>query len=405
MNTQLRHRGTPERALESLYRRHARDVYRYSLTLLPRQADAEDATQTTFLNAYKALERGEQPRDGRKWLRAIATNVCREHYRRARRHPEEIPLEEDPGELVLDPPTHALGDVLRGLAALPFNQRAALVLREFEGRPLTEISEQLTVSVSAVETLLFRARRTLREQLEEAITCEEAERAISRQLDRALPRGERGPLRAHLRACPECAALARRMRAARGRMSSLAAALPLPASLSLWKLLGNGAAPSEAITAPSSAGLAAVSAKLAALALTGATIAGAGYVSLHQDHDRGRLTGARVAASPSASPRRLSTAHVVVSSTGPARSNEATRRASHSITPRSSRASSERALGRRHRAPAAQSKSSAGLAHGNAYAYGRAKPTHGDARGQARGRGRPKTGPGRPPNAPRPGHR
>jgi hypothetical protein len=52
--------------------------------------------------------------------------------------------------------------VLQALGKLPFNQRAALVMRELEGRSYGEIAEALEVSVSAVETLIFRARRSLR---------------------------------------------------------------------------------------------------------------------------------------------------------------------------------------------------------------------------------------------------
>ena len=52
--------------------------------------------------------------------------------------------------------------VLRALARLPFNQRAALAMRELEGRSYAEIADTIGVSVSAVETLIFRARKTLR---------------------------------------------------------------------------------------------------------------------------------------------------------------------------------------------------------------------------------------------------
>ena len=78
-------------------------------------------------------------------------------------------------------------------------------MRELDGRPYTDIAELLGISVSALETLLFRARRTLREQLEEQLTCREAAFAISKQLDGALSLSDRLGLRAHLRGCPECA--------------------------------------------------------------------------------------------------------------------------------------------------------------------------------------------------------
>ena len=102
-------RKAPAGTFEALYRRHVKDVYRYCRAMLDRRADAEDATQTTFLNAYRALEQGEQPRDPGSWVRAIALNVCREHYRREGRRPDEVSLEDDPGELVLEPPGPELG--------------------------------------------------------------------------------------------------------------------------------------------------------------------------------------------------------------------------------------------------------------------------------------------------------
>ena len=129
--------------------------------------------------------------------------------------------------------------MLTALAALSFNQRAAIVMRELEGRSYQEIAEILELSVSAVEALLFRARRALREQLEDGITCHEAELAISRQLDGRLPRKEKGALRAHLRECDECAGFARSQRAQRGALKALGA-IPLPSSLA--GLFGGGGA-------------------------------------------------------------------------------------------------------------------------------------------------------------------
>ena len=70
-------------------------------------------------------------------------------------------------------------------------QREAIVLREFEGRPYAEIAQMLGISTSALETLLFRARRSLAEELENLVTCEQAEQSVSRALDGRLSRKER----------------------------------------------------------------------------------------------------------------------------------------------------------------------------------------------------------------------
>jgi len=154
-----------DEAFEQLYHRYVKDVYHYSLALLRNPADAEDVTQTTFLNAYRAYKRGEQIRKPHNWLIKIAHNVARSRHAHVTRRVKEVPLDEHLDQLALpdDEPPNVEG-VLRALGRLPFNQRAALVMRELEGRTYTEIADTLGVSVSAVETLIFRARRSLRVQ-------------------------------------------------------------------------------------------------------------------------------------------------------------------------------------------------------------------------------------------------
>src|SRR6266571_4232364 len=209
-----------DRSFERLYRRHVADVYHYALAVCRNETDAEDVTQTTFMNAYRAVKDGQQPRSPKNWLIAIAHNVCRQRFRQAASRPNEVELDDGAGAFVPDDDGPSAADLRRALGELAFNQRAALVMRELEGRTYAEIAEILDVSVSAVETLIFRARRALREQLEGSLTCHEAELALSRQLDGRLPRAEKGPLRAHLRACKECASFARSQRAQRGDRKS-----------------------------------------------------------------------------------------------------------------------------------------------------------------------------------------
>ena len=154
-------RRPSERAFEQLYRKHAREVYQYALALTANPADAEDVTQTTFLNAYRAFERGERPHKPHNWLITITHNVCRMRWRSAGSRPREVTLEEAPEPASRDDEQPDLDEVLTALAALSFNQRAAIVMRELEGRSYQEIAGVLDLSVSAVEALLFRARRNL----------------------------------------------------------------------------------------------------------------------------------------------------------------------------------------------------------------------------------------------------
>src|SRR5438477_11644471 len=86
-----------DRGFERLYRRHVGDVYHYALAVLRNPADAEDVTQTTFLNAYRAFSSGTRPDKPRHWLIAIAHNVCRQRFRQAARRPAEVAPEQHPG--------------------------------------------------------------------------------------------------------------------------------------------------------------------------------------------------------------------------------------------------------------------------------------------------------------------
>jgi RNA polymerase sigma factor (sigma-70 family) len=220
-----------ERSFEKLYERHVHAVYRYALAVLHHEADAEDVTQATFLSAYRAFQRGERPHRPHNWLIKIAHNVCRQRFRDSSRRPQEVEFDETLAAAApqdTDVPT--AGEIRRALGFLAFNQRAALVMRELEGRSYAEIAQILDLSVGAVETLIFRARRALREQLEGGLTCEEAGLTLSRLDERKLSSSERGALRAHLRECKDCAVLERRQRAQRAALKGLGA-VPLPATL------------------------------------------------------------------------------------------------------------------------------------------------------------------------------
>jgi RNA polymerase sigma-70 factor (ECF subfamily) len=223
-----------ERSFESVYRDHVRDVYGFSLSILGNPADAEDVTQTTFLNAYRALNRGERIENLRAWLLAIAHNVCRQRFRSASRRPQEVELDPEVAEAFHDDDAPTATEIRNAVSQLTFNQRTVVVLREIEGLSYEEIGETMGISLSAVETLLFRARQALREQLEAAdndLGCEAVERLISLQLDGKLSRPDRRLLRAHLRSCAECAKFARSQRARKKVMPGLVA-VPLPAGLS-----------------------------------------------------------------------------------------------------------------------------------------------------------------------------
>ena len=222
-------RPRADRAFERIYRQNVRHVYGYALAVLHSPEDAEDVTQTTFLNAYRAYERGDAPRSTDTWLISIAHGLCDQRARQKSRL-EEVAYEDQAQEAVPDEEGPSPNDVRRALGRLPFDERAALIMREVEGRSYAELVEILGVSNAQVETLLFRARRTLREELEGSLTCHQAERAISRRLDGLLDRAERKKLKSHLRVCDDCARFARSQRSQRTALRALAN-VALPASL------------------------------------------------------------------------------------------------------------------------------------------------------------------------------
>ncbi len=308
------HRQSGEQAFERLYRSHVQDVYRYALMILRNRDDAEDVAQTTFLKAYRAYQRGDRPRHPRKWLITIAHNTCGTRIRDARRRPQEVAFEEQ----LVEPVPVGSGDVdvqelVRAVGALSFNQRAALVMRELEGRTYAEIAEALELSTSAVETLLFRARRALREQLEGTLDCGEAERALSLQLDGRLPKDERSGLRAHLRECSECSLLARRQRARRAALAGLGP-LPLPASLATW---GGGAAVGGGVAVKAAALLA------AGIAAVGTTHQAAEALTAPPTTERSQVVVVSAASTPT--PRAIRTPRAVRPEVAPARPARATK--------------------------------------------------------------------------------
>jgi RNA polymerase sigma factor (sigma-70 family) len=301
--------ASSDRAFERLYERHANDVYRYALAVLGDGPDAEDVTQTTFLNAYRSYCSGTAPKEPLNWLIAIAHNVCRQRFRTAARRPREVALDPELAAASDQGDGYRSEDIRRALAALTFPQRSALAMRELEGRSYREIAEVLELSESAVETLIFRARRAFREQLESTLTCGEAERAISRQLDGRLERGERAAVRAHLRQCEACSTLARRFRAQRSALRGLFF-LPLPKSLVSFSGGGSGVAASGAALG---SGLG-----IKALALGSAALVAAG-VSTTEIVKHSRTHAAKAAVAPARPAGTAATAPTRHATAGPAR--------------------------------------------------------------------------------------
>ncbi len=158
-------------ATHGLYERHAAKIHGYCLHQLGSREEAEDAVQTTFMNAFRALGRGVVPEAEAAWLFKIAENVCLSRRRSSwRRNRIESPADFEVIEEVVPGPNRQRDELIGiedALAAMPGQQRRAILLREWQGLSYSEISAELELSQSAVETLIFRARRSLAQGLTE----------------------------------------------------------------------------------------------------------------------------------------------------------------------------------------------------------------------------------------------
>jgi RNA polymerase sigma factor (sigma-70 family) len=158
------------RLAADLFEEYSRRIYTYCLRQLRSPEEAEDAVQATYLSACRHLMRGFEPQAAQAWLLKVAENECitrlRSQSRRARLesgHDVEMIEETVPSR---DHQGDELFGIEDALAGLPDQQRRAILLREWQGLSYREVAAELGISQSAVETLIFRARRSLAAALE-----------------------------------------------------------------------------------------------------------------------------------------------------------------------------------------------------------------------------------------------
>jgi RNA polymerase sigma-70 factor (ECF subfamily) len=163
-------RGEPEAMRELVARKLARLVA-LAERLLGRRGEAEDVAQEVFVRAWKQAARW-QPGNARvdTWLHRVALNLC---YDRLRARRDEEPYDESHDAIadVAPIPEQALqarqrrDRVAAALARLPARQREALVLQYYQELSNREAAALMEVGIEALESLLARARRSLRAQL------------------------------------------------------------------------------------------------------------------------------------------------------------------------------------------------------------------------------------------------
>lgn len=143
-----------------LFQCYGNSVYRLAWSYTGSRQDAEDVTQTVFLKLLEGRARLEVGKE-QAWLFQVTVNECRSLWRKLSRHRWE-PLEEAAG---LAAPEER--SVLKLVMDLPAGDRAVLYLFYYEGYSTQEVGELLGHSQTAVTTRLQRARKKLKERLEQ----------------------------------------------------------------------------------------------------------------------------------------------------------------------------------------------------------------------------------------------
>ncbi|MFL5894243.1 MAG: RNA polymerase sigma factor [Thermoleophilaceae bacterium] len=158
-----------------LYRAHLRDVYSYAYYRVGNHHDAEDLTEQTFLQAYRHFARALAESNGRPlrpWLIRIVHNLAANYHRDRSRRPQTPlddagPVSEPHGTVELVEGREELHEVLSGVAGLPDDRRAALIMRFALDMDNREIARALGRTEGATKVLIHRAIRQLEEDLKQ----------------------------------------------------------------------------------------------------------------------------------------------------------------------------------------------------------------------------------------------
>jgi RNA polymerase sigma-70 factor, ECF subfamily len=167
-------------AFRALVIRHQNHVFNLAYRILGDRQRSEDVAQEVFLKVWKTAKNYQQKSKVTTWLYRITVNLCLNEIKSQRRwswlrylHLSKTDEVETERQMDRSPTAEELviaqelsHRITEALQALPENQRIALILRRYDGLSYQEISGVLDCSVSAVEALLVRAKRTVQAFLE-----------------------------------------------------------------------------------------------------------------------------------------------------------------------------------------------------------------------------------------------
>lgn len=164
-------------AFREIVERYQKPLLNFVSKFVSDKTMPEDISQEVFLRVFKAAKNYKPKAKFKTWLFKIAVNYCLNEIRADKNSPQCIDLFElnEAGFLAVAPDTYSpekelenreLGDILRqAIADLPEKQRIALLLKKYHGFSYDEISHIMGCSVSAIESLIQRARHNLKKTL------------------------------------------------------------------------------------------------------------------------------------------------------------------------------------------------------------------------------------------------
>jgi RNA polymerase sigma-70 factor, ECF subfamily len=169
-------------AFRLLVEQHSRAIFRLAFRMTGNEQDAEDVVQETFLRAYRQLSRYEARSSFSTWLYRIASNYALDLLRMRKRHEDRrergssehhdilqtVP-ETSPGPDRVLYGSQVKDKVNAALDELSAQERAAFVLRHFEGLSIEEIGQSLGTGTNATKHSIFRAVQKLRKSLEPVV--------------------------------------------------------------------------------------------------------------------------------------------------------------------------------------------------------------------------------------------
>jgi RNA polymerase sigma-70 factor (ECF subfamily) len=167
-------------AFEILVSRHQASILNLIYRFIGDRAQAKDLAQEVFIRVWQAAKSYQPKAKFTTWIYRIAANLCFNELKSSRRKKRlqflrsdgdrEVQTEEDfpdgspsPEDVLLA--RERSGQISDALQRLPNKQRMALVMKRYEDLSYNEIAQILDCSVSAVESLIVRAKRTLQEKL------------------------------------------------------------------------------------------------------------------------------------------------------------------------------------------------------------------------------------------------